>query len=71
MPLQMRTSTRRLSSPMNRPARVLAAVDFSDSARAAFDHALALSRTHIAELTVVHAMPKEERFGRYARHGSP
>jgi nucleotide-binding universal stress UspA family protein len=37
--------------------RVLAAVDFSEAARAAFDRALALSRRHDAELTVVHAIP--------------
>jgi nucleotide-binding universal stress UspA family protein len=38
---------------------VLAAVDFSDSARAAFDQALALSGRHGAELTVVHAVPTD------------
>ena len=52
---------------MNRLSRILSAVDFSETARAAFDHALVLSRTHNAELTVVHAIPKEERFGRHAR----
>ena len=52
---------------MNRLSRVLSAVDFSETARAAFDHALILSRTHNAELTVVHAIPKEERFGQDAR----
>jgi nucleotide-binding universal stress UspA family protein len=52
---------------MNRLSRVLSAVDFSETARAAFDHALILSRTHNAELTVVHAIPKEERLGHYAR----
>ena len=52
---------------MNRLSRILSAVDFSESARAAFDHALVLSRTHIAELTVVHAIPKEEPFRQYAR----
>lgn len=39
--------------------RVLAAVDFSESARAAFDHALALSGRHGAELTVVQAVPTD------------
>lgn len=42
---------------MNQLRRVLTAVDFSKPARAAFDHALAFSRTHNAELTVVHAVP--------------
>jgi nucleotide-binding universal stress UspA family protein len=37
--------------------QILAAVDFSEPARAAFDRALALSRAHGAELTVVHAIP--------------
>ena len=36
---------------MTKLHRVLAAVDFSEPARAAFDHALALSRLHDAELT--------------------
>jgi nucleotide-binding universal stress UspA family protein len=39
--------------------RVLAAVDFSVPARAAFHHALALSRLHDAELTVVNAIPTD------------
>jgi nucleotide-binding universal stress UspA family protein len=42
--------------------RVLAAVDFSEPARAAFDHALALSRMHDAELLVVHAVPTDRVF---------
>ena len=42
---------------MNPLARILTAVDSSDSGRVAFDHALALSRTHNAELTIVHAVP--------------
>jgi nucleotide-binding universal stress UspA family protein len=42
---------------LNPLARILTAVDSSDSGRVAFDHALALSRTHNAELTIVHAVP--------------
>jgi nucleotide-binding universal stress UspA family protein len=41
---------------------VLAAVDFSEPARRAFDHALALSRLHDAELLVVHAVPTDRVF---------
>ena len=47
--------------------RILTAVDFSKPARAAFDHALALSRTHGAELTVVHAVPGNRVFEWHAR----
>ena len=47
--------------------RVLTAVDFSEPARAAFDHALALSRLHDAELTVVHAVPSDRPFNWHAR----
>jgi nucleotide-binding universal stress UspA family protein len=47
--------------------RVLTGVDFSEPARAAFDHALALSRRHDAELTVVHAVPSDRPFGWHAR----
>jgi nucleotide-binding universal stress UspA family protein len=47
---------------MNELSRILAAVDPSEPARAAFDHALALSRAHGAELTVVHAVPTNHRF---------
>ena len=47
---------------MNPLIRVLTAVDFSEPARAAFDHALVLSRTHNAELTVVHAVPGDRAF---------
>jgi nucleotide-binding universal stress UspA family protein len=52
---------------VNQLRRVLTAVDFSKPARAAFDHALALSRTHNAELTVVHAVPKGRPFRWHAR----
>ena len=52
---------------MNRLSRILSAVDSSEIARAAFDHALVLSRTYNAELTVVHAVPQEQPFGRHAR----
>jgi nucleotide-binding universal stress UspA family protein len=45
--------------------RVLAAVDFSAPARAAFDRAIAVSREHDAELTVVHAVPSDEPFKWY------
>ena len=47
---------------MNPLTRVLTAVDLSEPARAAFDHALVLSRTHNAELTVLHAVPGERSF---------
>jgi nucleotide-binding universal stress UspA family protein len=47
--------------------RVLTAVDFSAPARAAFDHALALSRLHDAELLVVHAVPTDRPFKWHAR----
>jgi len=47
--------------------RILAAVDFSEPARAAFDHALELSRLHGAELLAVHAVPTERRFNWHAR----
>ena len=42
---------------MNTLARVLAAVDFSRPSRNAFDFALALARSHRAELVAVHAVP--------------
>jgi nucleotide-binding universal stress UspA family protein len=47
---------------VNPLTRVLTAVDFSEPARAAFEHALVLSRTHNAELTVVHAVPGDRSF---------
>jgi nucleotide-binding universal stress UspA family protein len=47
--------------------RILAAVDVSEPARAAFDRALALSRSHDAELMVVHAVPSERPFNWDAR----
>jgi len=47
--------------------RVLVAVDFSEPARTAFDHALALSRLHAAELIVVHAVPTDRKFNWHAR----
>ena len=52
---------------MNPPTRILTAVDFSTPARAAFDHALVLSRTHGAELTLVHAVPGDRAFEWHAR----
>ncbi len=48
-------------------SRILCAVDFSQPAQAAFEQALALSRERDAELTVVHAVPKDQPFGRDAR----
>lgn len=44
---------------MTRLHHVLVAVDFSEPARLAFDHALALSRRHDAQLTVVHVIPTD------------
>lgn len=52
---------------MKHLSRVLVAVDYSKPARAAFDRALALSRAHAARLTLVHAVPADERFGTHAR----
>jgi nucleotide-binding universal stress UspA family protein len=52
---------------VSRLHRILAAVDFSAPARAAFDYALALSRMHDAELTVVHAVPSDRPFKWHAR----
>ena len=52
---------------MTKLHRVLTAVDFSEPARAAFDHALALSRLHDAELMVVHAVPTDRPFRWHAR----
>lgn len=50
-----------------RISRVLAAIDFSAPARAAFDHALAISRRHGAELVVVHAVPADHAVGWQSR----
>ena len=47
---------------MSQPFRILCAVDFSKPAQAAFKQALALSRARNAELTVVHAVPKDQPF---------
>lgn len=52
---------------MKQISRVLAAVDFSEPARAAFDHALALSQRRGAELVVVHAVPPKRPFSWRAR----
>ena len=52
---------------MTKLHRILAAVDFSAPARAAFDRALALSRLHDAELLAVHAVPTDRRFNWHAR----
>jgi nucleotide-binding universal stress UspA family protein len=48
-------------------ARVLAAIDFSAPARAAFSHALAISQRHGAELVVVHAVPADHAVGWQSR----
>ena len=50
-----------------RISRVLAAVDFSEPARHALEHALAISRRHGAELNVVHAVPADHAFGWQSR----
>jgi len=55
------------SIDVNRPSRILAAVDFSVAGRAAFDQALALSRSRRAELMVVHAVPANQPFRSRAR----
>ena len=52
---------------MKKLHRVVAAVDYSATAKAAFDRALAVSRQHDAELTVVHAVPAEWPFNWHAR----
>jgi nucleotide-binding universal stress UspA family protein len=62
-----RTSISPWSQDVNRLSRILVAVDFSAAARAAFDQALALSRAHGADLTVVHAVPANRPFGWRAR----
>jgi nucleotide-binding universal stress UspA family protein len=51
---------------VKRYARVLAAVDFSDAARGAFEYALALSVRDGAELMAVHAVPLDQAFGWHA-----
>jgi nucleotide-binding universal stress UspA family protein len=50
-----------------RISRVLAAIDFSAPARAAFEQALAISRRHGAELAVVHAVPADHAVGWQSR----
>jgi nucleotide-binding universal stress UspA family protein len=52
---------------VNQLSRILCAVDFSEPAQAAFEQALALSRERNAELTVVHAVPKDQPFRWHAR----
>jgi nucleotide-binding universal stress UspA family protein len=52
---------------MNQLSRILAALDFSQPAEAAFDHALALSQSHGAELTVVQAVPADQPFRWHGR----
>ena len=52
---------------MNHLSRVLVAVDFSPPALDAFEYALTLSKDHGAELSVLQAVPPEERFSWQAR----
>ncbi|HEX6974013.1 MAG TPA: universal stress protein [Vicinamibacterales bacterium] len=52
---------------MHKISRVLAAVDFSAPARAAFEHALAVARRHGAKLFVIHAVSPQESFSRAGR----
>ena len=52
---------------MKHLSRVLAGVDFSRPARAAFEQALAISARHGAELVVVHAVAPDEPFSRQGR----
>ena len=51
-----------LEHHVNQLSRIVAAVDFSEPAGAAFDQALALSRAHGAVLTAVHAVPRSQPF---------
>jgi nucleotide-binding universal stress UspA family protein len=51
---------------VKRYARVLAAMDFSEPSRGAFEYALALSTRHGAELIAVHAVPLDQAFGWHA-----
>jgi nucleotide-binding universal stress UspA family protein len=55
---------------VNPLTRILTAVDFSEAACGAFEHALVLSRRHNAELTVVHAVPKDRPFRWHSRERS-
>jgi nucleotide-binding universal stress UspA family protein len=48
-------------------ARILAAIDFSNPARRAYDYALALASRHKAELVVVQAVPADLPFDRQGR----
>ena len=52
---------------MKKLARILAAVDFSRPSRSAFDYALALARSHRAELVAVQAVPLDETFNRLGK----
>jgi nucleotide-binding universal stress UspA family protein len=47
---------------MKQLTRIVAAVDFSRPARAAFEQALALAAAHDAVVTIVHAVPVEKTF---------
>lgn len=47
---------------MDHLSRILVAVDFSEPARAAFDHALRLAQIYGAEVIAVHAVPPSESF---------
>ena len=52
---------------MNRVSRILAGVDFSQTARDAFDYALALGTLYGAEIVVVHAVRPDRPFSWQAR----
>jgi nucleotide-binding universal stress UspA family protein len=52
---------------MKKISRILVAVDYSHPAALAFDRALAISRTHGADLIAVHAVSSSERFSARAR----
>lgn len=52
---------------MTQVSRILVGMDFSQPARDAFEHALALSTRHKAELVAVHAVPPDHAFSWHAR----
>jgi len=52
---------------VTRFTRILAAIDFSEAARGAFEYALALSKQHSARLVAVQAVPPRQPFSSEAR----
>ena len=52
----------RLNHIVDKLSRILVAVDFSEPARAAFEHALLLARIYGARVIAVHAVPPSEPF---------